>query len=234
MTRHQQRGLSLIEMMVGITVGMIVVAGASLLMVNQVEDHRRLVLETQVQQDLRAAADLILRDLRRAGFRERPEEGVWAAGAADPIPNAYADAASAAANGSEIEYGYSRHDDREARSNFRTPTNPEDNVVTSDERFGYRISNDVLQFKLGGSRWQPLTDPNTLTVTEFDVRINAQLIDLSEFCSPPCAAAGCQTQHVKDVRLVLSGQAKHDASVVRRVEVNTRLRNDQIVGSCSP
>ena len=66
--RHS-RGISLVELMVGIAVGMIVVAGASVMLVNQVNEHRRLMLETQVQQDLRASADLILRELRRAGYR---------------------------------------------------------------------------------------------------------------------------------------------------------------------
>ena len=46
--RARQRGLSLVELMVGITVGMIIVAGVSLMMVNQIDEHRRLSLETQI------------------------------------------------------------------------------------------------------------------------------------------------------------------------------------------
>ncbi|MCA1416895.1 prepilin-type N-terminal cleavage/methylation domain-containing protein, partial [Bradyrhizobium sp. NBAIM20] len=71
------RGLGLIELMVGITVGLIVAAGASLVAVNQINEHRRLMLEIQVQQDLRTAADLVQQELRRAGFRGRADLGVW-------------------------------------------------------------------------------------------------------------------------------------------------------------
>ena len=67
MTSMRQRGLGLVELMVGITVGLIVAAGASMMAVNQINEHRRLMLETQIQQDLRSVADLLQQDLRRAG-----------------------------------------------------------------------------------------------------------------------------------------------------------------------
>lgn len=57
----RQRGLSLVELMVGITVGLFVVAAAATLVANQLSDNRRLLLETQVQQDLRATMDIITR-----------------------------------------------------------------------------------------------------------------------------------------------------------------------------
>ncbi|MBL0296208.1 MAG: hypothetical protein IPQ21_03185 [Betaproteobacteria bacterium] len=54
--------------MVGITVGLFIVAAAAMLVTTQLGDNRRLLLETQVQQDLRATADIITRELRRAGL----------------------------------------------------------------------------------------------------------------------------------------------------------------------
>ena len=45
--------------MVGITVGLIVTAGASLMAVNQISEHRRITIEVQMQQDLRIIAELI-------------------------------------------------------------------------------------------------------------------------------------------------------------------------------
>ncbi|MDQ2780283.1 MAG: prepilin-type N-terminal cleavage/methylation domain-containing protein, partial [Pseudomonadota bacterium] len=66
-SRLLQRGLSLVELMVGITIGLFVVAAAATLVSVQLADNRRLLLETQMQQDLRATADIIGRELRRAG-----------------------------------------------------------------------------------------------------------------------------------------------------------------------
>ena len=75
--RRRQRGLSIVELMVGMAIGLFVVAAASMLVVTQLSDNRRLTLETQVQQDLRATADIITRELRRAGHWGKARDGVW-------------------------------------------------------------------------------------------------------------------------------------------------------------
>ena len=220
-SRQTQRGLSLIEMMVGLTVGMIVVAGASLMMLGQLEDHRRLMLETQVQQDLRAAADLVLRDMRRAGFNRRAEDGVSAPGEAAKA-NRYA-MASLNEDG-QLLYSYSRAKDEA----------DEDGEVANNEEFGYRIRSKELQFRHGGN-WQPLTDPKTLEITSFEPQLLVQRVKLDEFCQRPCpaGAADCPpSMEVRELRLTLTGKAAHDARVVRSVTVSTRLRNDAIEGGC--
>ena len=87
------RGLSIVELMVGIAVGMFVLAGASLLASSQLSDNRQLLLETQVQQDLRATADLIARELRRGGYWANAGSTVWpaAAPAVNPYRGAWTD-----------------------------------------------------------------------------------------------------------------------------------------------
>ena len=75
--QRRQRGLSIVELMVGVAIGLFVVAAASMLVVTQLSDNRRLTLETQVQQDLRATADIITRELRRAGHWGKARDGVW-------------------------------------------------------------------------------------------------------------------------------------------------------------
>ncbi len=64
--------------MVGIAVGLFIVAGATMVVTTQLGDNRRLLLETQLQQDLRATADIITRELRRAGAEGSATSHVWA------------------------------------------------------------------------------------------------------------------------------------------------------------
>lgn len=224
-TRRVQRGLSLVELMVGITVGMIIVAGASMMMVSQIDDHRRLTLETQIQQDLRAAADLMLRDLRRSGFRAQAFQSVWAPGAA-VTNNPYPLALQVSEDGKQVLYSYTSALDAKNASK-------ENNQVDANEVFGYRLQQGVLQFNLGGT-WQPLTDPNTLEVTVFQVRPQVQTISLKEFCPTPCPNdADCPRQQVLEIALRLEGRAKHDKErVTRSINASTRLRNDAIIGVC--
>ena len=63
-----QFGYSLVELMVGITIGLFIVAATSLMISTQLSGNRRMLLETQLNQDLRATADIITRELRRASF----------------------------------------------------------------------------------------------------------------------------------------------------------------------
>lgn len=235
--RRRSRGISLVELMVGIAVGMIVVAGASVMMTNQIAEHRRLTLETQVQQDLRATADLMLRDLRRAGSWAVPQHGVWApGGGAAPVGNDYARTILGGKAGSAtLEYSYSRHKDR-TRSSDAPFADPEDDVMTpATERFGFKIDDKgILRFRMGDN-WQPLTDSNVLVITAFDVVLDQQALPLEDLCSTACPAGSATCPPVQMLRMAditLTGHAVHDAKVERTIRVKSRIRNDNVVGAC--
>jgi prepilin peptidase dependent protein B len=65
--RHHQRGLSIVELMVGLALGLIVVAAALLALTHHLRESRSLLIEARLMQDLRTTTDLIGRDLLRAG-----------------------------------------------------------------------------------------------------------------------------------------------------------------------
>ena len=62
------RGLSLVELLVGLALGLFVVAAATTLLAAQSREQRLLVTENRLMQDLRTASDIITRDVRRAGY----------------------------------------------------------------------------------------------------------------------------------------------------------------------
>jgi len=68
--RASNAGLSLIEVLVALVVGLLVVAGASVMLLNQLKGHRRLLLESRLQQDLQVVVDLMSRSLRRQGYSD--------------------------------------------------------------------------------------------------------------------------------------------------------------------
>ena len=235
--RPAQRGLSLVELMVGITVGLIVAAGASMVAVHQINEHRRLMLETQIQQDLRTAADLIHQDIRRAGFRGMTGLGVWApasgAGTAQeipamaPNPNTYS-AITVGEDQHSITYSYARSLNS---SNKDAPL--------SNENFGVQFANKALYLQVGmvndKPNWQPITDPDTLEILSFNINPVTQLVDLADFCDKVCVGAGCAAgpqQEVRRVEITLKGRAAHDPKVVRTLSVIERLRADNITGGC--
>ncbi len=217
-TRGAQRGLSLVELMVGVAIGLFVVAGATMLVSNQLGDNRRLLLETQIQQDLRAASDIIVRDLRRSGYWGAAQTGVWHAGAVAVSTNPYT--ALSAASGvpaSEVTFDYSR--------------GVENDAVDAPDQAGFKLEGGAIKMRVGGN-WQPLTDDRTLRVTTFRMTLTSQPVTLS--CLLDCGgAANCPpTQSLRELRVEIAGQAANDASVRRSVSSNVRLRNDIITGAC--
>ncbi len=215
-----QRGLSLVELMVGITIGLFVVAAASLVVTSQLTDNRRLLLELQVQQDLRATADVITRELRRAGGRDIATEGVWSEGSV-VTANPYASITIAADN-SEVRFDYERGLGLQPLG-FKF-------VASEDEDVG------VIQSFIS-TGWQDLTDRNTMTVTAFTVQerdpaVPDQVIPCARACDPLATNAdtSCWPRlRVRAYEIEITAHPRSDPSLVRTVRSEVRLRNDSYV-----
>lgn len=217
--KRQQRGLTLVEMLVGVALGLVVVAASAKLVAGQVSEGRRLLLEARLMQDMRTAADLVTRDLRRAGHWGDAAAGVWRAGATGALANPYAALPPAGAASDAITFAYSRDA-------------TENHVLDSNERFGFRLRNGVLEMLIGAASWQALTDAGTVTVTAFSITPNVQRLSLAAYCPRGCTGASCPQQELRSLAVQLSGQALVDTALTRTVRSEVRLRNDVVTGAC--
>jgi prepilin peptidase dependent protein B len=218
-----QRGLSLVELLVGAAIALFIAAAAATLLAGHLRENRQLLLEARLMQDLRTAADIATRDLRRAGYWARATDGIWVAGASSVAANPYAALAPGAAASDAASFRYSRDA-------------TENNVVDSNEQFGVRLRNGALEIQLGAGNWQALTDTGTLIITAFTVTPTVQEIDLDGFCATPCPAgsATCPPhQQVRSLALLISARLVADASVTRSMGSEVRLRNDVVSGACA-
>jgi Prokaryotic N-terminal methylation motif len=221
-TRACQRGLSIVELMVGIAVGLFVVAAATLVVSSQLSDNRRLLLEVQVQQDLRTTADIISRELRRAGGWGAAEAAVVnpALGVSGATMNANLSLPLDAVSGSvhSIEFKYKRLDGQEGP-------------------YGYQLtSSGVIRSKLTDlSGYHDLTDLNTLLVEELTITPGASTAVVLP-CPRDCpVVAGLSADHcwpsidVRNLTIKIRGKAPSDPSIVREVTTQVRVRNDNLV-----
>jgi type IV pilus assembly protein PilW len=204
--------MSLVEMMVGVAIGLVVVAGATVLAASQLTENRRLVLETQVQQDMRAASDIITRELRRAGAGSTTVPSfVWVDG--DPLSGQSNTLAALHLNvGSDtVTYSY------EGRASMGGP-----------DFYGYRLSGGTIQHRIGTGAPQDLTDRNTLEVMAFDVLLaDAPAMQLA--CTNLCSdgTQSCwPTLKVTDATITIEGRSVSDRNVRRTMVSRVRVRND--------
>ena len=211
--RRSSAGLSLIELMLALAIGLLIVAAASGLLVVQLREYRSMTLQTRLTQEMRSALELIQRDLRRAGY--------WGhAGAAGANPYAALDL-TGSGDASALALRYSLDA-------------TENDTLDPNEQFGVRLRSGAIELQLGTGNWQALTDSATLSVTALRIRPTVQDLPLAAFCSSPCApGAHCapnQQQRTFTVEIVARLVA--DPSFTRSLQGSARVRGDAISGSC--
>ncbi len=208
---RRERGLSLVELLVGISVGLFVLAGATLLLSTQLGDNRRLLLETQLQQDLRATMDIITRELRRTGVNaDQSVNNVWQPGHAEAVSSPLAPV-ELAADGSEIQFRYRRGG--------------------AEGPYGFRFADGRIR-SLIGSNWQELTDAAVLTVTDF--RVSEETAEEMLTCPRSCSADPDDTSCwpdlvVRTYTVSIEVQSVADPSLRRSQTSRVRVRNDRLV-----
>ncbi len=221
-TGARRRGLSIVELMVGITIGLFILAGATLVMTSQTSDNRKLLLETQVQQDLRALAHYITRDIRRANYYGGAFRQVWSTNPALATFNPYNQLEPASSTGSPtITYARSL-DDRLIEAAPGNDTVSDSELVT----IALNASTHVVEMTLGDAM-QALTDANVLRIT--DLTFTVEFKDLPVPCAAQCPVnpGNCRlNQRQRTVSFSIVGEAVHDPRVRRSIQETVRLRND--------
>lgn len=245
----RQAGLSLVELMVGITIGLIIVAAASLMMTNQVKENTQLLTEVQLQQDLRAAAELMLRDIRRAGYNGNASNGVWAPGmAAGSWTNIYAPTSPPSAR-SNFYYAYGKATAGTVPASnesfgFARETDPDTNrgVIVAYNGSAFDLDSTTVpasfKFATANPRSQPLTDPNTVNITNVDIQLISQPVAVGTLATPYQAcnagAANCPCVIVRLVKIRIDGTSvRYPTTVQRTINLESRIRNDEVVPSCT-
>jgi type II secretory pathway component PulJ len=210
-------GFTLVELMLGMAIGLAVVVLALGLLGVQLQDTRRQLTDLRLTHDLQTIAELISRDLARAGHGM--PAGAAATGSPDPV-------IALPPDGSSVSFDYAVAGGAEATTG----------------RFGYRLRREVIEMAFGDGSWQALSDASSMRVTRLEFAPDSRRVDLQAFCSRRCDAASgagagsCPYQLQRRVRIRLRAQAvtgsSADSGAPREAEIDARVRNDAVVGGC--
>jgi type IV pilus assembly protein PilW len=222
---RRQRGLSLVELLVGAALGLFLVGGAISLFVGNLGNSRRLLVEARVNQDLRTAADLIARDLRRAGYWANAIKSVAPA----PLPNPHvAVIGTYGVADSEINYSFARN---------------LNNAVEANEQFGFRLKDGAIEMQTSANApWQAVTDRDVIDVTTLQIEAFETPLALGDSCAkvcpPPagatytCTSPPTLTLRRYDILLQANAAGPGNAAITRQLRESVRVRNDQFAGAC--
>lgn len=219
------RGFSLVELLIGTTIGLWLLLGAMQMIGHHFASYRAQVRELRLNQELRAAADVMARDLKRAGHWDKALATLTVG--ATLADNPYAEVSlEDTTPSSTIEYAYDR----------TTPTLP--------NAFGFRrrVSSDgsgSLQMKNAAGGWQPLTDPAVVNITRMAITPVLRSIPLWTSCPcrfMPVRKSACEDSALQELtqmprvwirqyEIEIAGSSVGDTTMARVVSENVRLGN---------
>lgn len=146
MNGASQRGVSLVELLVTLVIGLIVIGASTTVFIGTLGANSSQMRISRLNNELRTAMTYVSRDLRRAGYNNWTVAQLEArdftnSGQAVPVMGAAAAAVSYDIN-----------------NNGGT------------QRYGFQLSNDgVIQARIDAGGWNNLTDPSVVQITAFTI-----------------------------------------------------------------
>ena len=193
---ERQRGETLVGLLVGIALGMLVLAGGAHMLAQLLRGHRQALQDSHLQQDLHFAIDQMARDLANAQYVAQ----AWKTRSASTCSDPFCDAAS----------DFQIADNRIEFSLDRDHNGQQDN----NECLGYRVANGVLSTRTSceTSGWQPLTDKSSAVVTHLQAQLH---------CTPE--RGGLQRHISLQLAAQWPGDATRRIELQRTVALHNRL-----------
>jgi type IV pilus assembly protein PilW len=256
MNKIPQQGFSLIELMIGIVIGLIILAGVTNVWVTSIVSSANTLKESKLNQELTTLMGVMSNEITRAGITgsldyTRPQDNVFSQAndtALEVIDNMtdnnQVTFANSATGGSCIVYAY----DRDL-----------DGTVDNDEVLGFRLNNGAVEMRenlVGTDRdscasadgaWTAVTDSRVITVTDLNFAFdNSQCINTREpngvdddsdgtideaeemdcYTMAPTGGSGDVTVEVRHIDITLAGELVSDPSVNLTMSQSVRARND--------
>lgn len=220
-TRNRQAGLSLVEVLVGMTISLVVTSAMVVLMSNSLSSTSRIVKMTKLSDDLRTAMHVMSRDVRRTNYTA---DAVYCFG----NPDCGTDGSVSLPGDVTINAG------NDCFTFLLDRDHDGDATENSAGGFRYITSSGVglLQSWVGDAspsctatgddNWANLTDPDIMEITAFSVD---DLLSYTEVIYDN--GFGLQTsQKVRKLRMSIDGRLLMDNDIHRSIADVIKLRNN--------
>lgn len=235
-SRRHEGGLSLVELLVGVAVGLVVLAGAITVLAkisfSGLENTRSMKLSQQVRENL----DFIRRDLQRAGYVAAWQPGMdWTNSAAKT-----AMAAEIAAFGTITLAGTCTDTDGDGANEctcvaYSYDDNEDGDQDAPDELFGFQLNGTALQSGTGvdcagAGTWSDISE-GSVTITQLTFEIAPEDSTNYEIEEGGVSEAGCGAGDIcyarRKIAVVMEAQLTADSTVTVSMRDEIKVKNDR-------
>jgi prepilin peptidase dependent protein B len=230
-SRRHQSGISLVELLIGLVVGLVVVAAAFSLYLNTARTDIATLRQMRLTQDIRSVMDIITQDVRRAGYWSTAHTA--ALGTANPFTSRTGSATDVYVSTGCLQYTYD--------ATFLSLSGAVPGLDAHDY-FGFRLNGGAIQMlpdspSLSASGtaacatagWQNLTDPSTITVTALNTSMSYLCLSTSGSASAtgPCTTTG--DLETRQFNITISARDTNDSGITITLTDSVLLPNNRLV-----
>lgn len=233
---HRQKGAGLVELMVGMAIGLIIVAAAASVYVTTVRGGADTLRSAKLNIELRGAMDIMVAEIRRAGY-------IWFDVNTNLSTNPFMQAnTNLTLVGSDcILFAY------DANGN---------SVADTSDQFGFKKNGTKVSMRFGGTApstsagcsiandsWESITDDKNIIVDTLTFAVTYQCLNsktgagsANQACATGnaiynaanAAAVKSDLVEIRNVTITLVGHHKDDAQTRMSLSQSVRIRNDRI------
>lgn len=193
---RRQRGETLVGLLVGLSLGLLVLAGGAHMLAQLLRGHRLALQDSHLQQDLHFAMDLLADELQDAQY----VAGAWASRSPGACTDAFCDGPEDfSLSSARIDWSLDRN---------------HNGVQDNNECTGLRIRSGALQVRTSCSPevWTALTDTTGLRMTQLEASVQCTL-----------QSGWLQRQVQLQLQAQWPGDAARSITLSRRVALRNRL-----------
>lgn len=158
--RLHETGETLMGLLVGMSVGLVVLAAGSAMLANHLRGHRAALQDSHLHTDLRSAMDWMTRELRKAQYTAK----AWQSRSPTVCDDAFCqDGLDFSIEGDWIDFSYDRNHNGQR---------------DDDECMGFRLVDKALHARRTCSAtgsWQAITDSANLSITALNWQLRCEL-----------------------------------------------------------
>ena len=230
-TLRRQAGVTLTDLLVGTTVGALVLIGISSTYVLGARSTSQNVDQARLNQELRALLEIMQQDIRRAGYWDMSDVED-----ADPAQNPF----QSTIDGIDRRLRTGQVDEESAGSCVLYSYDFEPDNATALTMFGFRLRNQYVQMRTGPSNVGDMTFECAIgsgsweRLTSDDVRIKELRFTIETAqtnLAPGKEGAGCEKNELcretRQVAILIAGQIRDDRAVRQSLQATVAVRNDR-------
>ncbi|WP_296805621.1 hypothetical protein [Thiocapsa sp.] len=228
---RRQAGVSLNDLLVGTTVGALVLIGISTTYVLGARSTSQNVEQARLNQELRAVLEIMQQDIRRAGYWDRS-----AAHDPDPAQNPF----QSTVDGIDRRLRTGQVDGESTGSCVLYSYDLEHGNPTAMTMFGYRLRHHSVQMRTGPSNvddktfecaigsgsWERITSDD-VRITALRFTIAAAQTNLTSGKEDTACATDELCRETRRVAILIAGHIRDDPAVRQRLQATVAVRNDR-------